>query len=181
MGAADQEIVGPLTDLSQPLQTALRCRRGLELDGRQEEPGLKATFVFEKTAAEEAEAEAIQDENVICKCPVCDKGNIYATPLPTSAASASLGNGCKGRLSTRDVQIRDPASRRRSSSKKARPISSKTGFPRKAALSKRSLTCNPKGRRILNWQFPPREAKKAATKKKAPAKKAAAKKKGAKK
>jgi DNA topoisomerase-3 len=51
---------------------------------------------------------------------------------------------------------------------------SKKGRPFKAAL-----TCNTKGRRMLGWEFPPREpAKKkgAAAKKKTTTKKAAAKK-----
>jgi DNA topoisomerase-3 len=52
---------------------------------------------------------------------------------------------------------------------------SKKGRPFQA-----QLLCNPKGRMIMGWKFPPR-AKKAAAKKKAPAKKAAAKKKAAKK
>lgn len=165
--------IGPLTGFLSRFKKPFDAAIVLNEDKKN---GLKAGFIFEKSEAEEAEVEAVKEAmksgEPMCKCPVCDKGQIYETPTSYVCNERVLGDGCKGRLSKEMCKYEIPADQAlkffteestdlidKFISKKGRPFSAK-------------LACNPKGTRILNWQFPPR-------KKKVPAKKASAKKKSA--
>ncbi|MCB1063834.1 MAG: DNA topoisomerase III [Verrucomicrobiae bacterium] len=156
--------VGPLTDFlsrfKQPFDAAVELVED-------KKSGLKASFVFQKTAEEEAEAEAILPENKLCPCPVCKKGDIYETDTSYVCSERVKGEKCKGRLSKemcKYVIPRDQALKFFTEGKTdlIEHFISKKGRPFKAHLS-----CNPLGKRILNWEFPPREPakKKTATKK----------------
>ncbi len=167
--------VGPLTGFLSRFKKPFDAAIILSEDKKN---GLKAGFVFEKSEAEEAEEasikEAMHNGESMCKCPVCEKGDIYETPTSYVCSERVLGDGCKGRLSKEMCKYEIPREQALKFftegetdlieafiSKKGRPFSAKLG-------------CNAKGRRILSWQFPPR-------KKKVPAKKVASKKKSAKK
>lgn len=167
------KMVGPLTGFvnrfKQPFDAAIELQED-------KKAGLKAGFVFEKTPEQEAEAEAIAEENKLCPCPVCKKGDIYVTPTSYICDKRVSDDGCKARLSREMCKYeipRDQALRYFTEGKTdvIEEWISKKGRPFKAAL-----TCNTKGRRMLGWEFPPREPKKKAAKKKTTAKKAAAKK-----
>lgn len=166
--------VGPLTGFLSRFKKPFDAAIILSEDKKN---GLKAGFVFEKSEAEEAEEtsikEAMQHGDSMCKCPVCEKGDIYETPTSYVCSERVLGDGCKGRLSKEMCKYEIPREQALKFftegetdlieafiSKKGRPFSAKLG-------------CNAKGRRILSWQFPPR-------KKKVPAKKVVSKKKSAK-
>lgn len=161
--------IGPLTGFLSRFKKPFNAAIVLSEDKK---TGLKAGFVFEKSEAEEAEEatvkEAMEKGEAMCKCPVCNRGQIFETETSYVCSERVLGEGCKGRLSKEMCKFeisREQALKffkdgetdliDKFISKKGRPFSAK-------------LACNPKGRRILNWQFPPR-------KKKVPAKKAAAK------
>ncbi len=175
-----KKSIGPLTGFISRFKKPFDATVILEPDGKKKMPGLKAGFVFEKTEAELAEAAAIQDENVLCDCPVCDDGKIYITPTAYVCNNRAVGSGCKGRLSREMCKYEIPVEQAKKFFEDGETDIIEAWISKKGRPFKAKLTCNPKGRRILGWQFPPREAKKATTKKKAPAKKAAAKKKSAK-
>jgi DNA topoisomerase-3 len=170
------KLVGPLTGFvnrfKQPFDAAIELQEDKKV-------GLKAGFVFEKTPEQEAEAESIKEENKLCSCPLCEKGDIYVTPTSYICDRRISGDGCKARLSREMCKFEIPKEQalKYFTEGKTDVIDkwiSKKGRPFKAAL-----TCNTKGRRMLGWEFPPREpAKKkgAAAKKKTTTKKAAAKK-----
>ena len=181
--------IGPLTGFLSRFKKPFDAAIVLNEDKKN---GLKAGFIFEKSEAEEAEVEAVkaaaESGEPMCKCPVCDKGQIYETETSYVCNERVLGDGCKGRLSKEMCKYEIPREQalkffteestdliEQFISKKGRPFSAK-------------LACNPKGRRILNWQFPPRKKKVPVDKsedkkvaKKKTAKKKAAKKKVAKK
>ena len=144
----------------------------------EEKTGLKVKFIFEKSDEEVAEAEAMKEGVKLCDCPICKKGAIYETPTSWVCSERVAGSGCKGRLSREMCKYQIPRDQAvkfftegktdlidKFISKKNRPFSA-------------YLACNTKGKRLLQWEFPPREAKPVAAKK-AAAKKAAAKKKTA--
>ena len=128
---------------------------------------ISVVFVSYLLLEEEAEAEAILPENKLCPCPVCKKGDIYETDTSYVCSERVKGEKCKGRLSKemcKYVIPRDQALKFFTEGKSdlIEHFISKKGRPFKA-----HLTCNPLGKRILNWEFPPREPakKRAATKK----------------
>ena len=156
-----KKFVGPLTGFlsrfKQPFDAAVELVED-------KKAGLKATFIFEKSDEEKAEADAIQEENKLCECPVCREekreGFIYETPTSYVCSERALGDGCKGRLSKVMCKYEIPRDQALKffTEGKTDVIDqwiSKKGRPFKAALG-----CNPKGRRILNWEFPPREKRK---------------------
>lgn len=162
-------FVGPLTGFvnrfKQPFDAAVELQED-------KKAGLKASFVFEKSPEEEEEAEAIREENKLCSCPLCEKGDIYVTPHSYICDRRVSDDGCKARLSREMCKYEIPREQalKYFTEGKTDVIDkwiSKKGRPFKAAL-----TCNTKGRRMLGWEFPPREpSKKKSAKKKAPAKK----------
>ena len=166
------KLVGPLTGFvnrfKQPFDAAIELQED-------KKAGLKASFVFEKTPEEEAEEEAIKEENKLCPCPLCEKGDIYVTPTSYICDRRASGDGCKARLSREMCKYEIPREQalKYFTDGKTDVIDkwiSKKGRPFKAAL-----TCNKKGRRMLGWEFPPREpSKKKTAKKKAASKKATA-------
>ena len=170
----ETKLVGPLTGFvnrfKQPFDAAIELQED-------KKAGLKASFVFEKSPEEEEEAEAIKDENKLCSCPLCEKGDIYVTPHSYICDRRVSGDGCKARLSKEMCKYEIPRDQalKYFTEGKTDVIDkwiSKKGRPFKAAL-----TCNTKGRRMLGWEFPPREpAKKKSATKKAAKKKTAAKK-----
>ncbi len=185
-----KKFVGPLTGFVNRFKMPFDAAIELQEDKK---TGLKASFVFEKSPEEEAEAEAILPENKLCPCPVCGKGDIYVTPNSYICDRRVSGDGCKARLAREMCKYPIPREQALKffTEGKTDVIEqwiSKRGKPFKAAL-----VCNTKGKRILGWDFPPRENAKgkaaakvaegadgeAAPAKKAPAKKAAAKKKSA--
>lgn len=170
--------IGPLTGFLSRFKKPFDAAIMLSEDKK---TGLKAGFVFEKSAEEEAEEaavkQAMENGEAICKCPVCGKGQIFETETSYVCSERVLGEGCKGRLSKEMCKFEIPREQAlkffeegetdlidKFISKKGRPFSAK-------------LACNPKGRRILNWQFPPRK-KKVAAKKATAKKKVAAEKSG---
>ncbi|MEM7697535.1 MAG: DNA topoisomerase III [Verrucomicrobiota bacterium] len=167
-------MVGPLTGFvnrfKQPFDAAIELQED-------KKTGLKAGFVFEKTPEEEAEAEALEEGDVLCDCPLCKDGKIHVTPHSYVCDVRILGDGCKGRLSREMCKYEIPREQalKYFTEGKTDVIDkwiSKKGRPFKAAL-----TCNTTGKRMLGWEFPPREPKKKAATKKATAKKKTAKKK----
>jgi DNA topoisomerase-3 len=133
----------------------------------------KVDFAFQISPEQEAASAAVHDpQNILCPCPVCAEAgrtkNIYDTPAgficethlreekdrckPKASLPKEL---CKVRLD------RDEARRfftegattliEKFISKKGRPFSAQ-------------LVRNSKGKRILEWKFPPRERKPAAKK-----------------
>ena len=126
----------------------------------EEKGNLKVKFIFEKSEEELAEAEAIKDGDKLCECPVCKKGAIYETPTSYVCSERVSGDGCKGRLSKEMCKYTIPREQAlkfftegktdlidKFISKKNRPFSA-------------HLVCNSKGKRLLQWQFPPRPKKK---------------------
>ena len=156
------KLVGPLTGFLSKFKKPFDAMVELREDPRN---GLKAAFVFEKTAAEEEEAAAIQPENELCPCPVCGQGKIHETPTSYVCSERARGGSCRGRLSKEMCKYMIPREQavkffaegktdliEKFISKKGRPFAA-------------HLRCNPKGKRILEWDFPPREPKKKASKK----------------
>jgi len=158
-----RKMVGPLTGFinrfKQPFDAALELQED-------KKAGLKASFVFEKTPEEEEEEEAIKPENELCSCPLCEEGDIYITPHSYICDRRVSGDGCKARLSRVMCKYEIPKEQalKYFTEGKTDVIDqwiSKKGRPFKAAL-----TCNKQGKRMLGWEFPPREQKKKAAKKK---------------
>ncbi|MBP6601732.1 MAG: DNA topoisomerase III [Verrucomicrobiales bacterium] len=174
------KLVGPLTGFVNRFKLPFDAAIELVEDKKS---GLKASFVFEKTPEEEIESESILPENELCPCPLCDGGKIYVTPGSYICNRRVSGDGCKARLSREMCKFEIPREQaiKYFTQGKTDIIDkwiSKRGRPFQAAL-----TCNATGKRMLGWEFPPREpAKKkvvgdgTAPAKKAPSKKAASKK-----
>jgi DNA topoisomerase-3 len=143
----------------------------------EEKNTLKVKFIFEKSEEELAEAEAVKESgHKLCPCPVCEKGDIYETPTSFVCSERVAGDGCKARLSREMCKYEIPREQAlkffnegqtdlidQFISKKNRPFSA-------------HLVCDKKGKRLLQWKFPPREAKSKTATKKAAKKKTAAKK-----
>ncbi|MCP5541259.1 MAG: DNA topoisomerase III [Akkermansiaceae bacterium] len=163
-----RRFVGPLTGFlsrfKQPFDAAVQLVED-------KKAGLKAGFLFEKSEEEEAEADAIREENKLCKCPVCEKGHIYETPTSYVCNERVQGEGCKGRLSKEMCKYQIPRDQALKFFTEGKTDLIEKFISKKGRPFKAHLTCNPKGRRILNWEFPPRgegpAKKKAATKKSA--------------
>ena len=173
------KLVGPLTGFvnrfKQPFDAAIELQED-------KKAGLKAGFVFEKTPEEEEEAESIEEENKLCACPLCEKGDIYVTPHSYICDRRISGDGCKARLSKEMCKYEIPRDQALKYFTEGKTDVIEQWISKKGRPFKAALTCNKKGRRMLGWEFPPREpskkktaAKKAATKK-AATKKAATKK-----
>ena len=175
-----EKSIGPLTGFISRFKKPFDATVILESDEKKKNPGLKAAFVFEKTEAELAEAAAICEENKLCECPVCDDGFIYTTPTAYVCNNRAIGKGCKGRLRREMCKYDIPPEQAKKFFVDGATDVIEDWISKKGRPFQAQLLCNPKGRMIMGWKFPPR-AKKAAAKKKAPAKKAAAKKKAAKK
>lgn len=172
-----KKFIGPLTGFMSRFKKPFDAAVELQEDKK---AGLKAAFVFEKTPEEEAEVDAIIEENKLCKCPVCKDGYIYTTPHSYVCNERVQGDGCKGRLSREMCKYEIPPEQAKKFFEEGKTDLIEEFISKKGRPFKAHLTCNAKGKRILNWEFPPREPKKKAASKKAPAKKAAAKKKAAK-
>ena len=152
-----KKFVGPLTGFLSRFKKPFDAAIELVEDKK---AGLKSSFVFEKTGEEEAEAEAITEENKLCKCPVCEKGEIYITPTSYVCSERALGDGCKGRLSKEMCKYEIPVEQARKFFEDGQTDLIDKFISKKGRPFKAHLVCNPKGRRILNWQFPPREPRK---------------------
>lgn len=169
------KLVGPLTGFvnrfKQPFEAAIELQED-------KKTGLKASFVFEKSPEEEEEAEAIKEENKLCKCPLCEKGDIYVTPHSYLCDRRASGDGCKARLSKEMCKYEIPREQALKYFTEGKTDVIEQWISKKGRPFKAALTCNTKGKRMLGWEFPPREPakKKTAAKKAAPGKKAAAKK-----
>ncbi len=168
-----QKFVGPLTGFVSRFKTPFDAALELQEDAKS---GLKATFVFEKTAEEEGEAEAIRPENRICKCPSCEKGEIYETPSSYICDQRVAGAGCRARLSKEMCKFQIPREQAKKFFTEGRTDVIDQWISKKGKPFSASLVCNAKGKRLLGWEFPPREGttKKATTKKTATASKAPA-------
>ncbi len=156
--------VGPLTGFlsrfKQPFDAAVELVED-------KKTGLKPSFVFQKSPEEEAEAEAILPENKLCPCPVCKKGDIYETPTSYVCGERVKGEKCKGRLAKEMCKYRIPRDQALKFFTEGKTDLIEHFISKKGRPFKAHLTCNPTARRILNWEFPPREPakKKSATKK----------------
>jgi DNA topoisomerase-3 len=163
-----KKFVGPLD--------GFRSRFGKEFSAALEirETG-KVDFVFAKNPEQEAAVEAANDPgNIVCPCPVCrEQGrvkNIYATPAGYICETHLRGEKvvCKPRASLPIELCKVPISREQARkffsegqsdlidkfiSKKGRPFSAQ-------------LLCNTRGKRLLEWKFPPRQAKPKTPRKK---------------
>ena len=144
--------------------------------------GKKIDFVFEKSEAELAEAEAAKDPSAtLCKCPCCDKGEIRTTPTAYICTTRAEGGKCKGRLSREMCKYVIPEEQARKFFEDGETDEITEWISKKGNPFTAKLGCNAKGARLLRWIFPPRKkaAKKATAKKttkKAATRKATAKK-----
>ncbi|MEO0414685.1 MAG: DNA topoisomerase III [Verrucomicrobiota bacterium] len=168
-----KKFVGPLTGFISRFKKPFDAAVELQEDKK---AGLKPAFVFEKTPEEEAEVDAITDENILTDCPVCEGGKIYTTPHSYVCNERVLGDGCKGRLSREMCKVEIPPEQAKKFFDDGATDLFENFISKKGRPFKAKLTCNPKGRRILNWEFPPREPKKKAAAKKTTAKKKSTKK-----
>lgn len=162
--------VGPLTGFVSRFKKPFDAAVELQEDKK---AGLKSAFVFEKSEGQISESEAITEENKLCPCPVCEKGDIYETPVSYVCSLRAHGGKCAGRLGKEMCKYTIPREQalkffRDGKTDLIDKFISKKGRPFKA-----HLVCLPKAKRILSWEFPPREAgpKKEAPKKKSPKKK----------
>ena len=174
--------IGPLTGFLSRFRKPFDAAIELQADDKGK---LKVGFIFEKSEDDLAEIEAIKNGDILCKCPACNEGQIHVTATSYVCDARLRGNGCKGRLSKTMCKFEIPREQALKFFTEGKTdlidqFISKKGRPFKAHLG-----CNTKGRRLLQWEFPPREAKKkegeegavAPARKKAPAKKKAATKK----
>ena len=172
------KMVGPLTGFvnrfKQPFDAAIELVED-------KKTGLKASFVFQKTPEEEAEAESIKSENKLCPCPLCEKGDIYVTATSYICDRRISGDGCKARLSREMCKYEIPREQALKYFNEGKTDVIEAWISKKGRPFKAAIACNKTGKRMLAWEFPPREPKKKATAKKAAAKKAAPKKKTAEK
>lgn len=180
-----KKLVGPLTGFVNRFRMPFDAAIELQEDKKS---GLKASFVFEKSPEEEEEAAAVgQPENRLCPCPVCEKGDIYETPTSYICERRVSGDGCKARLAKEMCKFQIPREQALKYFQEGRTDLIDKWISKKGRPFSASLVCVPKGKRILAWDFPPREnakgkagekaasaTKKAAAKKKAPTKKKAA-------
>jgi DNA topoisomerase-3 len=182
-----RKLVGPLTGFMNRFKMPFDAAVELQEDKK---AGLKAGFVFEKSPEQEAEAEAILPENRLCKCPACDKGEIYETPGSYICDRRVSGDGCKARLAKEMCKFPIPREQAIKYFTEGRTDVIDKWISKKGRPFSAALVCNLKGKRMLAWDFPPRENAKgakgkaaakststeAAPAKKAPGKKAPAKK-----
>ena len=135
---------------------------GLQLDAEH-----KVGFVFQKSEAQEKEAEALDDPSrILCPCPVCAKAGrasqIYETDTSYACETVLRGDSpCrpKARLSRELCQYSIPREQALKYFTEGRTdlidkFISKRGRPFSARL-----VCNTDGRMLLGWEFPEREAK----------------------
>lgn len=168
-----QKLVGPLTGFVNRFRMPFDAAVELQEDKKS---GLKAAFVFEKTPEEESEAEAIRPENRLCPCPLCGKGDIYETPVSYVCDRRISGDGCKARLSKEMCQYQIPREQALKYFTEGRTDVIDQWVSKKGRPFSAAILCNTKGKRMLAWDFPPRESAKKSPAKKATTKKAAAKK-----
>jgi DNA topoisomerase-3 len=176
--------VGPLTGFVNRFKMPFDAAVELQEDKKS---GLKAGFVFEKSPEQEAEAEAILPENRLCKCPACDQGVIYETPGSYICDRRVSGDGCKARLAKEMCKFPIPREQAVKYFTELRTDVIDKWISKKGRPFSAALVCNLKGKRMLAWDFPPRENAKGGKGKSTgaakveaigapPAKKAAAKK-----
>lgn len=159
-----KKFVGPLTGFVSRFKKPFDAAVELVEDKK---AGLKAAFRFEKSDDEEEEEESVRaGGNVLTKCPVCEKGQIHVTPHSYVCDQRVLGDGCKGRLSRTMCKVEIPPEQARKFFDEGRTDQIDTFISKKGRPFSARLVCNPKGKRILNWEFPPRAPKKKAAKKK---------------
>jgi DNA topoisomerase-3 len=172
--------VGPLTGFVNRFKMPFDAAIELQEDKK---TGFKAAFVFEKTPEEELEAEAVRPGNELCPCPACEGGTIYETPGSYICSNRVSGAGCKARLAREMCKYEIPREQAIKYFTQGKTDLIDKWISKKGRPFQASLTCNVKGKRMLGWEFPPREPakKKVAAEGDAPAKKAPAKKAAAKK
>lgn len=172
--------VGPLTGFVNRFKMPFDAAIELQEDKK---TGFKAAFVFEKTPEEETEAEAIRPENKLCPCPACEGGTIYETPGSYICDNRVSGSGCRARLAREMCKYEIPREQAIKYFTQGKTDLIDKWISKKGRPFQASLTCNTKGKRMLGWEFPPREPakKKVAAEGDAPAKKAPARKAPAKK
>lgn len=148
-------LVGPIE--------GFRNRRGEEFNAALvlDEKG-KVKFVTEKSPEREREAEqTLRDDNVVASCPLC-QSSIHETESAFVCRNNATGS-CKARLPREMCQHRITAEEAKAffAAGKTPLITnfiSKRGRPFKA-----HLVLNRAGKRLVEWEFPPREnAKKKA-------------------
>lgn len=158
------KLIGPLTGFVSRFKKPFDAAVELQDDKK---TGLKAAFVFEKSEGEIAEADSIVPENKLCPCPVCEKGDIYETPVSYVCSVRAQGGKCAGRLSKEMCKYTIPREQALKFFAEGKTDLIEQFISKKGRPFKAHLVCLPKAKRILSWEFPPREA--------APKKKAAAK------
>lgn len=156
-----------------PTMEGFRSRLGKEFSAAIEiKEDKKVNFIFEKGQSDEINWDEVQ---VLCDCPVCAKAGrenkIYILPNSYSCKlAASDQKACNAKLPKELCKkaITEENARKfftegktdlivNMISKKNRPFSA-------------FLTCKPGEKRLLGWEFPPREAKPKAAKKTAASK-----------
>jgi DNA topoisomerase-3 len=157
--------VGPLTGFISRFKKPFDAAVELQEDKK---AGFKPAFVFEKSEGEEAESEAILEENKLCPCPVCEKDFIYETPVSYICGGRVKGT-CKARLGKEMCKYQIPREQALKYFTELKTDLIDKFISKKGRPFKAHLVCLPKAKRILSWEFPPREpaAKKVAKKKSA--------------
>lgn len=147
-----QRLVGPLD--------GFRNRKGGEFSAALvlDEKG-KVKFVTEKSEEREKEAEqALREDNVLAKCPLC-QSSIHETDS-AYVCRKNATDACKARLPREMCQHQITPEEARAFFEQGRTplitnFISKRGRPFKA-----HLVLNKIGKRLVEWEFPPREPSK---------------------
>jgi len=177
---SDDEIRTLLTENFLPPMTGFRSRFGQEFEAALElGEDFKVKFVTEKSEERQREAhEALRDDNVVAKCPICG-----ATVHETDSAYICRNNAdgkCHARLPKEMCKHIITASEAKDFFEKGKSPLITNFISKKGRPFSAHLLLNNKGKKLVQWEFPPREkgadGDKPAAKKKFAAKKTAGKK-----
>jgi DNA topoisomerase III len=166
----EKKFVGPLSGFlsrfKQPFDAALELRE--DKSGT-----LKHDFIFEKSAQEEEELEAIGvPEHKLCACSGCEGGVIYETPHSYLCDRRANGGTkvCKARLAKEYCKVQITRDQAIKFFQEGRTDLYENFISKKGRPFKAYLVAAPKGKRFVNFEFPPREggATKKVSKKVAP-------------
>ena len=155
-----KRFVGPLEGFRNRFGQEFNAGLSLDAEG-------KVAFAFEKSEVQEKEAEALSDDSLIlCPCPVCAKAgrkaNIYEAESSYSCESVIRGeNVCKpkARLSKELCQFHIPREQALKYFQEGRTDVIDKFISKKNRPFSASLVCNVEGKKLLEFDFPPRAPK----------------------